>query len=342
MSLISQLEEESRLTILVCGFQDEAPIAMLVQSLRRKGADFVVIDQGKIARQVRLRWKLTDRGILGHIKVQGRVIDIKEIHSVYHRFTDPEESPITDTSLRVVNKTRSIMRSLMDLFDVLPIRVVNRRRPMMSNNSKPYQALLIRQTGFAIPETCITNDPDLLREFAFLYNPLIYKSISSVRSIVSSLDEKSASKMQSLQYLPTQFQRKIEGLNVRVHVVGRRAIATQILSSATDYRYAFQENTPAKFKKYELTMELRKRCIQITRISGLSFVGIDLLINPDKVYCLEINPSPGYSYYQEATGQPISEALADFLMTKKLSPSELKFPSMGKFHYFRLTNTKNM
>ncbi|MGD8505069.1 MAG: ATP-grasp domain-containing protein [Candidatus Bathyarchaeota archaeon] len=305
---------------LVCGIADEAPVAMLVQSLLRKGADFIALDQEKLADQVQLRWQVTDRGIAGHLRVDGKAVEIKEICSVYHRFVKPEVLLSSGNSLQVVSKTRSIMRSLMDLFDILPVRVVNRRRPMMSNNSKPYQALLIRQSGFAIPETMITNNLQSLSEFAFSNSPLIYKSISSIRSIVGCLDEKSVKRIKSLRYLPTQFQHKIEGFNVRVHVIGKRLFATQILTSATDYRYAVQEGTSLKFRPYELTIAMRKKCLKLAHICQLSFVGIDLIVNPDKVYCLEVNPSPGYSYFQKATGQPISDALAEYLIT--LSPRE--------------------
>ncbi|MEW6585700.1 MAG: glutathione synthase [Nitrospirota bacterium] len=298
---------------LVCGITDEAPIALLLQSLRKRRSDFLFLDQKLLAEQVRLRWQITDNGITGHLKVGEEIVDVREIRSVYHRFMNPEDVPGTDSSPQSIRKTRSILHSLMNLFDVLPARIVNRRRPMMSNNSKPYQALLIRQAGFAIPETLVTNDPSSLFAFSSSGDPLVYKSISSVRSIVAALDGNCMAKIDSLRLLPTQFQYKIEGLNVRVHVIGRRLFATKILTSATDYRYAAQEGASASLRPYELTAELLKNCLHLARIFELSFAGIDLIVSSGKVYCLEVNPSPGYSYYQEATGQPISDALAEYL-----------------------------
>jgi hypothetical protein len=301
---------------LVCGLPDEAPVAMLIQSLRERGANFLILDQEVLADQVKLRWQLTDHGISGHLKIGGEIIDVREIYSVYHRFVNPEDMPGCAGSGGFVNRARSILRSLMDLLDILPARVVNRRRPMMSNNSKPYQALLIRQAGLAIPETLITNEPRSLTTFASSKNPLIYKSISSVRSIVAPLDRESASKIDSLPYLPTQFQHRIEGFNVRTHVVGRRLFATRILTSATDYRYAVREGASMEMRPYELTAALRKQCLHLARLCEMSLVGIDLIISPERVFCLEVNPSPGYSYYQDATGVPISDALAEYLAPK--------------------------
>ncbi|MER3479214.1 MAG: RimK domain-containing protein ATP-grasp, partial [Meiothermus sp.] len=33
----------------------------------------------------------------------------------------------------------------------------------------------------------------------------------------------------------------------------------------------------------------------------------------DDWYCFEINPCPGFAYYEQHTGQPISAALAELL-----------------------------
>ncbi len=52
---------------------------------------------------------------------------------------------------------------------------------------------------------------------------------------------------------------------------------------------------------------------------GLHFSGIDLIRTPhDEWYCLEVNPSPAYSYFEKASGQPISIALARFMMAADL------------------------
>jgi D-alanine-D-alanine ligase-like ATP-grasp enzyme len=46
----------------------------------------------------------------------------------------------------------------------------------------------------------------------------------------------------------------------------------------------------------------------------LAVAGIDLRQNVDgDWYCFEVNPSPAFTYYQEATDQPISRAIARLL-----------------------------
>jgi glutathione synthase/RimK-type ligase-like ATP-grasp enzyme len=59
---------------------------------------------------------------------------------------------------------------------------------------------------------------------------------------------------------------------------------------------------------------LKHDSVRLAKTLGLPFTGIDLKITAQScVYCFEVNPSPAFSYYEELTGQPISQALALYL-----------------------------
>jgi glutathione synthase/RimK-type ligase-like ATP-grasp enzyme len=198
--------------------------------------------------------------------------------------------------------------------EIAPARVINRVRPMGSNSSKPYQAQLIRQNGFAVPETLITNDPDIAREFYTRHGRVIYKSISGVRSIVQEMQPADLERLERIRWCPTQFQVFVPGDNVRVHVIGDQVFATRIVSEITDYRYARRQGGSAELKAIELSEDLSDRCIRLTVALGLLFAGIDLKITPaGEVFCFEVNPCPGFSYYEYNTGQPIAHAVAETL-----------------------------
>ena len=122
--------------------------------------------------------------------------------------------------------------------DVAAARIVNRPRAMHSNSSKPFQAQVIARTGFEVPESLVTNDPEQVRRFADRVGPLVFKSTSGIRSIVRRVDEGYADRLERVRALPTQFQALVEGEDVRVHVVAGEVFATRIRSDATDYRYA--------------------------------------------------------------------------------------------------------
>ena len=301
--------------IIVCGVKSEQPIALLLSALRRKGVDYLLINQSDLFRSIRLRWKLSQDGISGKIKVGPEVVDVKEIRSVYQRFMSIDQIPVPPNKPEYIGHTRSVLLSLIDLFDIIPARIVNRRRSMMSNNSKPYQSILIRKAGFSIPDTLITNVPDEANDYVDKHTHVIYKSISAIRSTVKKVDNEDKERFKNLVFLPTQFQKMISGDNVRVHVVGDKVFATKINTTVIDYRYAHIENENPEFEVYQLSPQLEKMCVDLTENLGLLFSGIDLIITNKETYCLEVNTSPAYSYYQQRTGQPISEALADLLST---------------------------
>ncbi len=52
----------------------------------------------------------------------------------------------------------------------------------------------------------------------------------------------------------------------------------------------------------------------MTASLGLLIAGIDLRLTDDgHWYCFEVNPSPGFTYYEIATGQPLALAVARLL-----------------------------
>lgn len=97
-------------------------------------------------------------------------------------------------------------------------------------------------------------------------------------------------------------------------MVGQNAIATKICSDAIDYRYTAREAKHTSLEPFELGAATEKKCVALSHQLKLPFSGIDLMLADDgRTICFEVNPSPGYSYYEHNTGQPISYALAKYL-----------------------------
>ena len=225
--------------------------------------------------------------------------------------SEPPNSPVR-------SRCRALHEALtgwMEVVDPQRTRVLNRAGAMASNFSKPYQAQLIARYGFLVPETLVTNDPDLVRAFRAMHGGVIYKSISGIRSIVRALEDTELSRLDAICWCPTQFQAFVPGVNVRVHVIGAEVLATAAVTEATDYRYAHRDDLPVMLRPHKLPDDVRARCVALTEALGLVFAGLDLKITPDgRVYCFEVNPSPAFPYYETATGQPIAAAVASCLL----------------------------
>ena len=320
--------------ILLCGIPSELPLRMVTSRLEEMEAPFVLFNQREFANcEI---WFEVDRGeVGGELRLAGRTYRLQDFTAAYPRMMDdrflpelsdePQDSPLR-------RYCRSFHETLIRWLEIAPALVVNRCAPMASNSSKPFQAQLIRKQGFLVPETLITNDPELVRAFRAQHGRVIYKSISAVRSIVQVMADEDEERLERIRWCPTQFQAFVDGMNLRVHTIGGEVFATAVESEATDYRYAArQAGEPAALREVELSDELAERCLRLSASLGLEFAGIDLKITPeDDIYCFEVNPSPAFSYYEANTGQPISAAVARHLARGRTVPQEARVPGGGE------------
>lgn len=302
--------------ILLCGIPSEPPLAMVREALRELHVPTILFNQRHSA-QTQFGFSIEQGHAQGTLLLDGEMYELENIKGVYLRLMDEQSLPELEglpAQTPERKRSRNLHDAIMRWTEITRARVVNRLRPMGSNSSKPYQAQLIARHGFSIPETLITNDPELAREFYAEHKRVIYKSISSVRSIVQELGPEDLKRLEHIRWCPTQFQAFVAGTNVRVHVVGQEVYATRILSEVTDYRYAQRQGGAAELSAVELSEELAEKCRQLAAALELPFAGIDLKITPeDEVFCFEVNPSPGFSYYESHTGQPIALSVARYL-----------------------------
>ncbi|HEY4108476.1 hypothetical protein [Puia sp.] len=303
--------------ILIIGIPSESPVERLCDTCKAEQIPYLLLDQRR-----QDRWSiLPDRWDADNSTISDGdwTCRLKDFSGIYLRTMDHRLVPGYECRVNKQQIDEQYLR-LIGLLDMATApRIANRPSPMMSNNSKPYQAQIIRQSGLDIPDTLITNDSREALDFISSYDTVIYKSISGTRSIVKKTDAESLKAIDRIRFCPVQFQECIQGTNVRVHVIGTTAIATGIESDATDYRYAHPGEKTALLTPFMLSRDLYTQCITLSRSLNLPFSGIDLMITREgRVVCFEVNSCPGYSYFESGAGQPISKALAEYL-----SPSYL-------------------
>ena len=300
--------------ILLCGIRSEPPLAMVGAELGRMDAQVAWFDQRR-ALETSLELRLAAGRVSGRLRTPEADVDLEAVDAVYVRTMDDRLLPEVE-SLAGDAEERRQCRTLHDrLFAWLGLSealVINRTEAQASNGAKPYQLQAIAEAGFAIPETLITNDPQQAIAFRDRHRLVVYKSMSGERSIVSPLTDLDLQRLDRLRLCPVQFQAWVPGPDVRVHVVGNETFATCVSTSATDYRYPARSGaTRPQVSTYELDPELAERCVTLAQRLGLEFAGIDLRMPPDaEPVCLEVNPSPAFSYFEMATGLPIAAALA--------------------------------
>lgn len=302
---------------MVWGLREDPPTAAVLDALVRRGSPYVFLDQRKGPPD---RWSFTfgrcPGGTFGWTCPEpGAPSDLvlSAVHSAYVRPYDDSQLPELTERLASPSYDEQVRRfheSMLTWLEVTSALVVTRSSAQASNTSKPFQQRLLRQVGFATPATLVTTDPAAARAFVRRHGEVVYKSVSSVRSVVSRLGPDELGRLDDVAGCPTMLQAYVPGIDHRVHVVGDRVFACVVGSAADDYRY----DTTASRSAVALAAEVSERCVAAARHLALPFAGIDLRLTPDgRWVCFEANPSPGFPYYEQDGRTDIADAVADLL-----------------------------
>jgi glutathione synthase/RimK-type ligase-like ATP-grasp enzyme len=303
--------------ILVAGIMADGMIELMCARLEHMGYDYLFLDELRFPGDFHATWSICHNGIAGYIEGPDSRIDLNDITGIYARYVQhrgaPKREGFGEREEEII--TAEYQASLMHLFDAMPCVVVNRVKASISNDSKLYQEFLVSSFGFLTPRTLVTTSPEEAVGFYEACNKkIIYKSVSSIRSIVRRLEDADLPRLKSVRNCPTQFQEWVEGVDIRVHTVGEEVFATELVSDASDYRYAARSGASLTAGAIEIPPEIASACVGLAKSVGLTVSGIDLRRTPNNdYYCFEMNPSPGFLFYERATGQPISEAVARLL-----------------------------
>lgn len=306
------------MSVLLAGVPSEPPVRMVAEALEQLEGSYVLFNQRCFA-QAHIAFALRDGVLRGVLELGAVRYNLENFGGVYTRVMDheflpelkncPPEHPLREHANR-------LHATFNRWCEIAPARVINRPSANGSNSSKPFQAQMIRRY-FRIPRTLLTNDPDEVLAFGTEHRRIVYKSISGERSIVHEFTEADHARLADLRSCPVQFQEFIPGTDVRVHTVASGDVfATAVVSDAVDYRYAHRTaGHEARLTPYRLSDDVAAACLSLAAELELDFAGLDLRVTPDgEVYCLEVNPSPAFSYYEVATGQAIAMAVACYLV----------------------------
>jgi glutathione synthase/RimK-type ligase-like ATP-grasp enzyme len=295
--------------IFVWGLLEDATTRSVSQCLARLGAPIAFVNHADIARTT---VRFTSDGAESYRLTCGDAsYELADMSAAYLRpydHRDYADYVKPDDGAPVVGRAELVHHLIGAWAESAAGLIVNRPSAEASNHSKLFQATLARASGFSVPASLVTNEPDRVREFQSRHGRIIYKSMSSVRSIVRELD---ASALDTIGPMgPMLFQERVMGTNVRVHVVGDEAMACAIETDAVDYRYA--DGTSRS--RAELPPEIVARCVTLAKRLGLVVAGLDLIVTTGgEWHCLEVNPNPAFSVFELGGTPEIAQRVAALL-----------------------------
>lgn len=204
---------------------------------------------------------------------------------------------------------QSLHQAWLQALQTWPGRLIGQRKEHFSNASKMHQATT---TLFSAKQNLPIKVPNSFfvkgkKAAAWLKNKdnLIVKSASSWRSQVVDAGHFCKWPKKGLEHLPTLFQEKLQGKEIRVHLLKEHLWPLCISQkTACDYRYGDAKLSLAKLQK-----QVALFCQLVAKEEKNTFVGIDLFYTNQGIFCLEANPGPGWGSFSHPSRQTFSNTL---------------------------------
>jgi glutathione synthase/RimK-type ligase-like ATP-grasp enzyme len=301
--------------ILVCGSAGDDVVRYVCSSFQNQKFDFNFVDLTVYPFSFQLFWERNGKSVKARLSSEGWSLPKERVTGAFVRFPDLSNCQLRadlPTELKAALLTENNL-ALEAVFESINCPVINSLAGVLSNQSKPYQALIIQDSGFRIPSSIVTDDLRECRQFVELCGGLVIgKPMHSSARRVCSLNLKDIEKYDRSQSVPLFLQEIIPGDDIRVHTVGERCFALRICSPELDYHEVEKQNL--RIEPTTLPKKIENACIQLAHRLDLRFAGIDLKEAPNgEYYCFEANPSPAFPFYELAGKQPIAAEIGQIL-----------------------------
>jgi hypothetical protein len=320
-------------TILILSGDDDVHADAVEEALLGLGAPVVRFDPAHYPAQAGLSVRIGGPGVTGAVLQHAQTrIELDGLRSVWvHRPgmpRPPEALEGTPAGAVVQAEAASV---LADVWELLEVPFVPATPAVLRVASlKLRQLALAVRLGFAIPDTLVSNDPDaILAVWAAGDRVITKRAVPGQRVIAPDGRETSRGTLavrpadlvdiEAVRLAPIMVQPMVDkAVEVRATVVGDEVFAAAIHSQQThhtriDFRRYDNEHTP--ITPYPLAPDLHDRCVQLTRVLGLRYSAMDLIVTPTgQVVFLEANPVGQFRWIERTAGLPISRALAALLV----------------------------
>lgn len=319
--------------LIITHSQDNESIPMVLNAIEEQGGKAFRFDTDRFPTEVQLDvyyGKGTQRLILAS---EQEKLDLNEVSAVwYRRIWIGGRIPTTmDLQLR----NASIQESRVSIQGMIASLKAFHLDPLPNirhAENKQLQLQVARELGLDTPQTLITNNPEVVREFAqeceegliakMLSSFAIYEEGQEKVVFTNPVTSEDLDNLDGLCFCPMTFQEKIpKALELRTTIVGKRVFTASIDSQSSEQaRHDWRRQGIALLKAwqpYALPQDVEEKLLKLMHRFGLTYGAMDLILTPDGRHVfLEVNPVGEFFWLEQCPGLPISKAIADILLRR--------------------------
>ncbi|MFE5325465.1 ATP-grasp ribosomal peptide maturase [Embleya sp. NPDC056575] len=293
---------------------------LVVEELNRRAVPVFRADLAEFPMELSLAASFDGVAWRGSLRNARRELDLAAVRSVYYRrLTRPRFPAGMAVSARRVAE-REARLGFSGLLAALPPA-----GRAADAEYKPLQLRVAAECGLTVPRTSITNDPAAARAFAAeVAGPVVYKPFGPVRGVVdgssvavyASVVDPAVLDDPAIATTAHLFQAAVpKAYECRLTVVAGRVFAAEIhagsAAARVDWRRDYDSLT---YKVCDPPPDVTRGVLAMLDTLGLPYGAFDFVITPAGEWVmLELNPSGQYGFVEQATGLPITAAIADYL-----------------------------
>jgi ATP-grasp ribosomal peptide maturase len=311
-------------TVLVVTSLDDVTADGVIRELDARGVPVARLDLAELPRYATVSVRTPPWGgnnvMSGNLCTASRAVDLSAVRALYYRrpgtFRFPPMAP-EDRRFAFLQAGYGFGGVLASLPNCL---YVNHPARESFAEAKPAQWAAATAVGFRVPPTLLTNSPDEARTFAAEVGRVVYKPLRTIpmhdpdgKSLTMYVAEADPAGLdESIRHTAHVLQSLVEKTaDIRVTVVGSRVFAVRIDSGILDWRADYTTHTYAVIDTPPgLAAAMHTYLAQF----GLAFGVFDFALDQeDEWHFLECNPNGQWLWLENATGLPVTAAVADLL-----------------------------
>lgn len=289
--------------ILAIGSSGEKTISYFVEKANEAGVTVAFFDTRRLLGDCGVE-VTAGQGDL-RIRIDDDEYDLSKYNAIYSRAMCAQRAPAPKMA-----KIGIILDQILGFLNFSDQLIVNRPVAGIENSSKLVQLWKLKEIGFKVPATILTNSSKFAERTFLPDGRWISKGCSGMRTIADILDVGRYSRLAFLDTVPVLMQRFIRGVDIRLNYICGEIVALRIESREVDYRYADRSDLTVSLQT-DIPLFIQHAVRHYCQNAGLNFSGLDFKIDKEtgEWYVLEANPMPGFDYFDKMVGGAIVKCL---------------------------------
>ncbi|BAZ30401.1 hypothetical protein NIES4074_28610 [Cylindrospermum sp. NIES-4074] len=320
--------------LIITHSEDNESISLVQQAIANLGGKAFRFDTDRFPTEVLLDvyyGKESERVILA---CDDQKLDLDEVSAVWYRriaigakIPQTMDKQLRQASIQESRVTIQGMIASIKGFHLDPQPSIRRAE------NKQLQLQVARAIGLDTPRNLTTNNPLAVKQFAQeCEQGIVTKMLSSFaiydqqghENVVftNPVTPEDLNHLDGLRFCPMTFQEKIpKALELRTTIVGKRIFTAAVDSQALKKsQYDWRRQGVAlldAWQPYTLPQDVEQKLFKLMANFGLNYGAIDIIVTPcDRHVFLEVNPVGEFFWLERCPGLPISQAIAELLVTQ--------------------------